>query len=252
MVDAVDESIGAVFQALGDAGMLDNTIVVLSSDNGGLPFGFESNRGFNFPLRGGKGTLWEGACRATAFIWSTLLKRKSVVSNQMMHITDWLPTLYSAAGGNPQSLGKLDGTDMWVPLSYGSASPRYEILYNIDPIENNSALRYTNYKLVLGIAADGQDDQRFLTPGVSRPYGDLDLLMSRSTTATVLREFYNTGNLQFPDQWREKATLDCNTNVPKNFVSLAPPYLFDLANDPCEINNIASSQAGVSYHFLFR
>ncbi|EEC17978.1 arylsulfatase B, putative [Ixodes scapularis] len=98
MVDALDESIGEVFQALGDAGMLGNTIIALSSDNGGLPIGAHSNRGFNFPLRGGKGTLWEGGCRATAFIWSPLLKRKGVVSDQMMHITDWLPTLYSAAG----------------------------------------------------------------------------------------------------------------------------------------------------------
>ncbi|XP_040064221.1 arylsulfatase B-like [Ixodes scapularis] len=245
MVDALDESIGEVFQALGDAGMLGNTIIALSSDNGGLPIGAHSNRGFNFPLRGGKGTLWEGGCRATGFIWSPLLKRKGVVSDQMMHITDWLPTLYSAAGGNPLSLGKLDGTDMWAPLSIGYASPRYEILYNIDPIDNNSALRYTNYKLVLGITEDGQYDPRFLTTGGSRPYDDLDLLMVQSTAARVLRDLRNKGDLQFPDQWREKATLNCGNKVPKNFVSLAPPYLFDLASDPCEINNIASSQAGL-------
>ncbi|CAN8011268.1 unnamed protein product, partial [Ixodes pacificus] len=59
-----------------------------------------SNRGFSFPLRGGKGTLWEGGCRATGFIWSPLLKRKGVISNQMMHVTDWLPTLHSAAGSS--------------------------------------------------------------------------------------------------------------------------------------------------------
>ncbi|XP_042144958.1 arylsulfatase B-like [Ixodes scapularis] len=246
MVDALDEPIGEVFQALGDADMLGNTIIVLSSDNGGLPIGAHSNRGFNFPLRGGKGTLWEGGCRATGFIWSPLLKRKGVVSDQMMHVTDWLPTLYSAAGGNPLSLGKLDGTDMWAPLSLGYASPRYEILYNIDPINNNSGLRCTNYKLVLGITEDGQHDPRFLTTGGSRPYDDLDLLMVQSTAARVLRDLRNKGDLQFPDKWREKATLDCGYKVPKNFVSLAPPYLFDLASDPCEINNIASSQAGVS------
>ncbi|EEC06950.1 arylsulfatase B, putative, partial [Ixodes scapularis] len=250
MTDALDESIGEVFRALFDADMLDNTIIVLSADNGGLPFGFESNRGYNFPLRGGKGTLWEGGCRASAFVWSPLLKRKGVVSDQMMHITDWVPTLYSAAGGNPQTLGKLDGTDMWVPLAYGSASPRYEILYNIDPIDRNSALRYTNYKLVLGIANGGAYDQRYLTTGGSRPYGDLDLLMAQSEAAQVLREYYGTGYLKFPDQWRQRATLTCGNKVPKNFVSLSPPYLFDLTADPCEINNIANSQPGVSVLFL--
>ncbi|EEC13636.1 hypothetical protein IscW_ISCW010889, partial [Ixodes scapularis] len=48
MTDALDESLGDVFEALFEADMLDNTILVMSSDNGGLPFGQESNSGFTF------------------------------------------------------------------------------------------------------------------------------------------------------------------------------------------------------------
>lgn len=45
-----------------------------------------------------KGTPWEGGSRTVALIWSTGLQRRRRVSYQLMHISDWLPTLYSAAG----------------------------------------------------------------------------------------------------------------------------------------------------------
>ncbi|CAN8016518.1 unnamed protein product, partial [Ixodes persulcatus] len=98
MVDALDQSIGTIMEALQEADLIGNTIVVFTSDNGALPWGVKSNRGYNWPLRGGKFTLWEGGLRTTAFIWSPLLEKNRRVSNQMMHIADWLPTLYSAAG----------------------------------------------------------------------------------------------------------------------------------------------------------
>ena len=45
-----------------------------------------------------KATYWEGGMRATGFIWSPLLKKAKRVSNQMMHVTDWLPTIMHIAG----------------------------------------------------------------------------------------------------------------------------------------------------------
>ncbi|KAL1448167.1 hypothetical protein MTO96_044137 [Rhipicephalus appendiculatus] len=58
MVDAMDQSVGKVFEALSDAGMLQNAVVAFSSDNGGAPFGAHATRSFNWPLRGAKGALW--------------------------------------------------------------------------------------------------------------------------------------------------------------------------------------------------
>jgi arylsulfatase A-like enzyme len=45
-----------------------------------------------------KGTPWEGSSRTVAILWSKALQKKKRISNQLIHITDWLPTLYSAAG----------------------------------------------------------------------------------------------------------------------------------------------------------
>lgn len=45
-----------------------------------------------------KNSPWEGAMRCAAAIWSPLIKKPQRVSNHLMHISDWLPTFYSAAG----------------------------------------------------------------------------------------------------------------------------------------------------------
>lgn len=45
-----------------------------------------------------KNSAWEGATRNIAAIWSPLIKKPQRVSNQLMHISDWLPTFFSAAG----------------------------------------------------------------------------------------------------------------------------------------------------------
>ncbi|XP_077533183.1 arylsulfatase B-like [Haemaphysalis longicornis] len=244
IMDTLDESVGEVMEALHEEGMLDNTIVVFTSDNGGSPFGPYATRSYNWPLRGAKFALWEGSTRVPAFVWSPLLAKRRRVSKQLMHITDWLPTLYSAAGGNTDKLGShLDGIDMWRHLSFGLPSPRTEMLYNIDSIDKTAALRRGNHKLVLGTYGDGEFDGRFKTTGNPRPWNDLDELTANSTVAHVLRRFYGVNDLQFPSDWRQRASVQCGEekNADSNFVSGQSPYLFDLTKDPCELHNLASS-----------
>ncbi|XP_077555992.1 arylsulfatase I-like [Haemaphysalis longicornis] len=245
MMDTLDQSVGAVMEALYEAQMLDNSIVIFSSDNGGAPFGFHASRSFNWPLRGTKGTHWEGGTRAAAFIWSPLLAKRRRVSPQMMHISDWLPTLYHAAGGLPDCLERrLDGYNMWDTLSRDLSSPRTEVLYNIEPKERTAALRYGDYKLVEGVAVGGTWDGRYPTPGGTRPHADLDQLMANSTVAQVLRCFYNVGAFLLPLNWRLLSTVRCYSygTADSNFVSGDPPYLFDIAKDPCELHNLAPSR----------
>nr|CAD7413544.1 unnamed protein product [Timema poppensis] len=98
MVSKLDDSVGRVTEALQRRGMLGDSVIVFMSDNGGSTIGDFPNWGSNYPLRGLKDTLWEGGVRVPGFIWSPLLQQTPRVSNQVMHITDWLPTLYTAAG----------------------------------------------------------------------------------------------------------------------------------------------------------
>lgn len=98
MIAKMDESVGRVVTALEESGMLHNSIIVFMSDNGAPTIGTYPNWGSNYPFRGVKETLWEGGVRSPTFVWSPLLKNTPRVSNELYHISDWLPTLYAAAG----------------------------------------------------------------------------------------------------------------------------------------------------------
>lgn len=87
-----------------------------------------------------------------ACVYSNLIAYSSRVSEELFHITDWLPTLYSAAGGDPNDLKQsdLDGIDQWPMIAYARHSKRNSILVNIDEKTNSEAVIVNNYKLVKG------------------------------------------------------------------------------------------------------
>ena len=91
-----------------------------------------------------------------AFIHSPLLSKTGMVSNQMMHITDWLPSLMTAAGVTNNRFedikNDIDGIDVWQAVINDEASPRTEVVYNIDDVGDGgrpiAALRQGDWKLV--------------------------------------------------------------------------------------------------------
>jgi hypothetical protein len=68
-----------------------------------------------------------------------------------MHVTDWLPTLITAAGGNGSELARnLDGIDQWSSISTKQTSTRTQVVINIDEHMKNAAIRVKDWKLVIG------------------------------------------------------------------------------------------------------
>lgn len=157
--------------------MLENSIIVFTTDNGGPAEGFNFNAASNWPLRGVKNTLWEGGVRGAGLIWSPLIKSSERVSKQVFHIVDWLPTLFSAAGGDIQfslvvevqklrvtkyslcrNLGEIDGIDSWQALVDDKVTERKDILHNIDDIYGSAAVTVGDWKVIKGTNYNGTWD----------------------------------------------------------------------------------------------
>lgn len=135
MLAVMDEGIGNVTDELDAHGLMESTIVIFFSDNGGPT----QEGASNWPLRGWKGSLWEGGIRSQAFVWSPLMlpKLRGRSWGGLLHVTDIMPTLVKLAGGDPPI--NLDGVDFWYPLVHNRTSPRFEILHNLDPVTLCSA-----------------------------------------------------------------------------------------------------------------
>ncbi|XP_076623888.1 arylsulfatase B [Colletes latitarsis] len=248
MVSKLDDSVGHIFHALGDKGMLGDSLILFLTDNGAASIGRYRNWGSNYPLRGTKYTLYEGGVRGVAALWSPRIQKAARVSNQLVHITDWLPILYSAAGGDLKDLGEIDGIDQWRVLSEGIGRGRDKLLLNIDEVFKTEGAIYSRFKLLRGSFDRGYYDGYYGDSGITLetvPYTDLVLESSVSQDIT----FHLGGPVTQPStmkQLRQEATVQCRPNMTyfsrHVFTTCnVTECLFDIANDPCETKNIAES-----------
>lgn len=120
MVTNFDAGIGDVIDTLSDEGILNDTIIVFSSDNGGLLTAGASNG----DLRGGKGGALEGGMRVPGLIWWPGTVEGGRTLDQMVAMHDWLPTLLEAVGGDPASIDQAYGQSMWPAILDGTAVER--------------------------------------------------------------------------------------------------------------------------------
>ncbi len=155
MVTCLDEEIGRVVKALETKGIRNNTLILFHSDNGGtrdaMFAGVMADMSKvvipcdNGPYRGGKGTLLEGGTRVCAMAnWPGHIKPGTV--DGLIHAVDLYPTLAGLAGAKTDKCKPLDGVNVWETIASGAASPRQEIVYNIEPFR--AAIRAGEWKLV--------------------------------------------------------------------------------------------------------
>jgi len=141
----LDWSVGQILEALKTSGVDDNTLVILTSDNGPwLSYGEHS--GVALPLREGKGTSWEGGVRVPAIVrYPGQVKAGAIIDTPMMTI-DLLPAIARLTGATLPA-DTIDGKDIWPIISgESSESPQeaYFFYYHTNELE---AMRSGKWKL---------------------------------------------------------------------------------------------------------
>jgi len=152
MIECLDENIGRLLKAVEDAGETDNTIVIFTSDNGGLATA-EGSPTCNAPLSEGKGWMYEGGTREPLFVrWPSVVKPGSVCPVPVTS-TDFYPTLLEMAGLDPIPDQHVDGVSLVSLLRGGSALDREAIFWHYPHYGNQggtpgSSVRMGSHKLI--------------------------------------------------------------------------------------------------------
>ena len=146
-VEEVDWSVGEVLNALRTQGLAEKTLVLFVSDNGGTP------RAVNRPLRGFKGSTWEGGVRVPAIAWWPGQVSAGTSRDAICAMFDVLPTFAALAGASVPTDRKIDGADLRSVLMGNADTPGpHEVFYYYRGLELE-AVREREWKLVLPAAA---------------------------------------------------------------------------------------------------
>lgn len=135
MIQSVDESVGRIMKTLDESGIADNTLVIFTSDNGGLggyPVpGTDKTKGItdNAPLHGGKGMLYEGGVRVPFIArWPKVVPKQSKCDEPIVHV-DLYPTFVDLAGAEPPEDYILDGVSFASLLAKPAGELDREAIY---------------------------------------------------------------------------------------------------------------------------
>ena len=109
MTQSMDENIGKVIDQLKHLGLYENTIIIFANDNGGA---LKKNGSSNLPLRGGKGTVFEGGVRSPLLIQWPKVFPSNQIKDYPVSTLDILPTIISAAGGELSPDRIYDGVNL--------------------------------------------------------------------------------------------------------------------------------------------
>ena len=140
MIASVDESVGRVMQTLDELKLAENTVLIFTSDNGGV--GGYAREGIlksagditdNAPLRSGKGSLYEGGTRVPFIVrWPGIAKAGTSCDVATIHV-DVLPTLAEIAHAAPPEGQPLDGESLAPLFRDAGASLKREAIYQHFP-----------------------------------------------------------------------------------------------------------------------
>jgi arylsulfatase A-like enzyme len=191
MVERMDFNVGRVINWLVDHDLIEKTIIVFTSDNGGVDF---PQRGIlptsNAPLRSGKGTLYEGGIRIPLLIhWPGVTQTGTC--DEMVSSQDFFPTFTAYLGDYdiPVPQGPIDGVNLLPLLSGQTSELARDTLYWHFPhyyprMTPGSSMRRGDWKLIHYY----EDDRTELFDLGMDPGEQKDLSQQQSDVAAAMRQ----------------------------------------------------------------
>lgn len=218
MIHRLDISVGRILETLKRHGLEEDTIVLFSSDNGPQfgGRGDECTTRFNCGLNGAKMHVYEGGIRVPAILrWPAGLQKGRIISD-MVHFTDWYPTLLAMAGVDvPADNLPLDGVNV-LPVLRGergkTCTRRFWQWNRYTPVPTcNAAMRDGDWKLIRPVI-----NEAMTTP-------DIHWLWV---------------SMYGPEHFIHNGVMKGDPE-PRQIPATPPPLLFNVAEDPLEKTNLA-------------
>jgi arylsulfatase A-like enzyme len=218
MIHRMDTGVAAILDALKRNGLAENTIVVFCSDNG-PQFGGQGEHAttrFNCQYNGAKGTTYEGGIRVPAIIrWPAGGLSGGRQAPEMVHMTDWFPTLLAASGLEAPGHLKLDGVNV-LPVLLGETGK----------VETRRFWQWNRY-------------QPDITSNAAMRDGDWKLVRPAIGEAMAVPDVYWLAVSMYGPEHFIRNGIFRPPYPPRKVSPPPPPELYNIAEDPLERKNLA-------------
>lgn len=169
LIKQMDDAVGLVMDQLKTLGLLENTMVVFFSDNGGVSSG-DNYSTSNLPMRGGKGRQWEGGIRVPLLIQYPGMNNKLKVVNTPVNGIDFFATFLDVANIDWKAEKQLDGVSL-LPLIEGEKIEERPLFWHFPHYANqggepSSIIRDGDWKLI-SYHEDGRNELYNLAKDIS-------------------------------------------------------------------------------------
>eukprot|EP00930_Biecheleria_cincta_P055119 TRINITY_DN41481_c0_g1_i1.p1 TRINITY_DN41481_c0_g1~~TRINITY_DN41481_c0_g1_i1.p1 ORF type:complete len:642 (+),score=93.16 TRINITY_DN41481_c0_g1_i1:50-1975(+) len=249
MVTWADSAIGQMVDALKAKKMWDNTLMVVSADNGGAqymsPIGYQLwGSGNNLPLRGAKTSDFEGGIRVNSFVTGGLIpaKMRGTELHQLMHFADWYGTFCYLAGVEQKDdvaiangLPDVDSINQW-PILSGQTTDTQRVDLQISPV---TLIDYSGkWKLLTG--SDPGSINSHTVPGFV-PFNRYTVGYYPGAVLGSFDAACPTLKAKLPEVFQK--TFNCSAGM-----DCTNGCLFNLEEDPNEENDVSAENPEIVAH----
>ena len=222
IIGEMDQHVGQILDAIKEAGIDDNTIVILSSDNAGGGAIPHIGPGSNGPFRGDfLNTPFEGSMRVPGIVRWPGTVPAGVVTNEMLAAVDWLPTLAGMAGASKlvptdRPIDGIDASAFMVGKSKTTGRDSY-MFFGTDG--ELLSIKWKNYKTIFRYTENPAFEKPYIKPQFpmmydlgSDPHEDNNLMYTDMTTAWIMAP-----NFRIIGEYQRSLTKYPNIKVGEDF-----------------------------------